>query len=144
VNIPEATLASALDVMNDAALSPKERLQKLVDIQAAALQDMVAEQTSAWNTLQEQWRQQSQALPEIGGQRLTESLAQIKKGLDSAGANPAFYDALTVTGAGNHPEVIRVLHALTKPFVEKSPVSGSPPKGSLSAAERLYPSMAKE
>lgn len=134
-------LDRALDVMNDAALSPKERFEKLVELQSTLVQRSVAEAEAAWTGMQNQWRQEAQALPEIGGAKLPETLAAIKKGLDVSGADTAFYEAMALTGAGNNPHVIRVLHALTKPLSEGKPVLGTPPKGPLSIEAKLYPTM---
>lgn len=134
-------LSSALEVMNDAALSPGERLQKLVDLQTQAGAMSATAQEAAWTDLQTQWRKEAEALPEIGGAKLPETLAQIKKGLDSIGVTKDFYDAMTLTGAGNNPHVLSALAKLTRGLVEGKPVLGEPPKGKLSLAEKLYPTM---
>jgi hypothetical protein len=134
-------LDKAIEVMNDSALSPKERLQKLVDLQANLVQRANEASEAAWTGMQNQWRQEAEALPDIGGAKLPETLATIKKGLDLSGADKAFYEAMVLTGAGNNPHVIRVLHALTKNLSESKPVLGEPPKGKLPLEARLYPTM---
>lgn len=138
-------LSKALDIMNDAAMSPADRLQKLVDLQQSVVSLTANAAAEAWTGMQTQWRQEVQALPEIGGAKLPETLATIKKGLDQSGADKAFYDAMTLTGAGNNPAVVKVLYALTKNLSEGKPVLGEPPKGKLPIEARLYPTMfAKE
>lgn len=142
---PEVT-ESFLSIINDPALSRAELAQKIVDLQLDLNTKGTAAAESAaqalWDQTQETWRTEAKALPEIGGAKLPETLATIKKGLDAAGADKAVYDALDLTGAGNHPAVIKVLHALTKNLAEGKPVSGSPTSGSLTQAERLYGSSA--
>lgn len=134
-------LDRALEVMNDTALSPRDRVQKLVELQSMLASRAAKEAETAWTTMQNEWRQQAAALPEIGGAAMPQTVATIQKGLKVAGATPAFFEAMALTGAGNHPEVLRVLHALTKNLSEGAPVSGTPPKGKLSPEQRLYPNL---
>lgn len=134
-------VSKVLDIMNDAALTPAERLQNLIDLQLSVSQLTANAAAEAWTGMQTQWRQEVQALPEIGGAKLPETLAIIKRGLDKSGADKAFYDAMTLTGAGNNPAVVRVLHALTKNLSEGKPVLGDPPAGKLPVEARLYPTM---
>jgi len=139
---PDTTLlGSALEVMNDTNLSPKERLQKLVDLQQQAGQLGAQAQEKSWTDMQNQWRKEATELPNIGGAKLPETLAQIKKGLDSIGVQPGFYEAMRLTGAGNNPHIISALAKLTSGLVEGSPVLGDPPKGKLTMAQKLYPTM---
>lgn len=139
----EAVLATdeALRIINDPAMSKKDRAQALFELNTKILTNMVEEQTATWRAMNDDWISKSKELPEIGGAKLPETLAGIKKGLDTLGATPEFYEALRITGAGNHPEVIRVLYAATKHLKEGAPVSGEPPKGKLTLASALYPSM---
>lgn len=142
--VDEESLSSALEIMNDAELSAKDRLQKLVDLQAALAQRGAEQQAQAWNELQDQWRAEVQADPEIGGAKMAENLAQIKKGLEAAGAPKEFFDALRFTGAGNNPHIVRMFHKLTKPYAEGRPVSGEPAQGKLKLEQKLYPTMKQE
>ena len=142
VTVDEASMASALEVMNAADLSPKERLEKLISLQHEVMTRAAKESEDAslklWNDTQDQWRKEAQALPELGGAALPKTLATIKKGLEAVGADKSVFEALDVTGAGNHPAIIRVLHALTAKLAEGGPQSGTPTRSSLSQAERLY------
>lgn len=142
--VDDTTLGSALEIMNDADLSPKDRLQKLVDLQASLAKSAEEAQAAAWTDTQNQWREEVQSDPELGGAKMGEVLARIKKGLEIAGADQGFFDAMKLTGAGNHPAVLRVLNKLTLPLAERGPVSGSPPNGKLSVEARLYPTMTKQ
>lgn len=140
--VPEETMTSFLGIMNNAELTPAARAAALIELQA---QTMTASQEAAatanktlWDETQTTWRTEAQALPEIGGAKLPETLATIKKGLETVGADKATFDAFNLTGAGNHPAIIKVLHALTKPLAEGGNVSGSPAKSELSQADRLF------
>jgi hypothetical protein len=142
ITLDEAQLTPFLEIMNTADLTRAELAQKLVDYQVSSQQtageaaDEAA--TSMWNETQKEWQTQANALPDIGGAAMSETLATIKKGLTLVGADAATFQALDLTGAGNHPEVIKVLHALTARLSETAPVAGSPPTGTLSQADRMY------
>jgi len=138
---PEAVEAF-LAIMNDPALPRAELAQKLVDLQVSeSLKANEAATTAAqtlWTETQAQWQKDAKALPDIGGAKLPETLSTIKRGLDVIGADKAFYEAMDLTGAGNHPAIIRVLFAATKGLVEGAPIGGAPPKGVLSQADKLF------
>lgn len=140
--IPDETMTGFLDIMNNAEMAPADRAAALIALQTQA---MTASQEAAatanetlWNETQTAWRTEAQALPEIGGAKLPETLATIKKGLEAVGADQATFDAFNLTGAGNHPHIIKVLHALTKPLMEGGHVSGTPAQSQLSQADKLF------
>ena len=138
---PDAATAF-LGLINDQKLTRAELAQKIVDMQInLSEKGTSAAQTAAatlWESTQSDWQKAVTALPEIGGRNLAQSLATIKSGLEKAGATKATFEALDLTGAGNHPEVVRILHALTKPLAEGRQIGGNAPAGSLSQADRLY------
>lgn len=148
IEVPEEAMTEFLGLMNDAQLSAGERANKLLALQSnfitTALESVGKQIESQWESTQQEWRTQAQALPEIGGAKLPETLATIKKGLDAVGATKETYAALDLTGAGNHPEIIRVFHALTKHLAEGRPVSGAPTKGPLSQAEKMFGATSQE
>jgi hypothetical protein len=139
--IPE-TVTSFLEIMNDQTLSRADLAQKLVDLQLSesgkANEAAMTAAQSLWTETQDQWRAEAKALPELGGANLDKTLSAIKKGLDTIGADKAFFDAMDLTGAGNHPAVIRVLYAATKHLQEGAPIGGTPPKGPISKADVLF------
>lgn len=142
ITLDEEQLTPFLEIMNSPDLSRAELAQKLVDYQVssqtAAGEAAEEAATSMWNDTQKEWQTAATALPEIGGAALPETLATIKKGLTAAGADKATFEALNLTGAGNHPALIKVLHSLTKGYAETPPVTGAPPEGKLSQADRMY------
>lgn len=142
MEIPEETLNEFLSILNDAEAKPADRATKLVSLQQAvttkALEAVTQQLETSWTETQNQWRAEASALPEIGGKALPATLATIKKGLEAVGATKETFAALDLTGAGNHPEIIRMLHALTKPLAEGKPISGSPTRGPLTQAEKIF------
>jgi hypothetical protein len=140
--LDEAQLTPFLEIMNTADLTRAELAQKLVDYQVSS-QTAAGEAAdeaaiSMWNDTQKEWQTEANALPTLGGAAMPQTLATIKKGLDTMGADKATYEALDLTGAGNHPAIVKILHALTKGLSETPPVPGSPPEGKLSQADRMY------
>jgi len=140
---------SALAIINDPKLTAQEIGKQLIEMQIKATQEAngaaedaakAAEKAgdTAWDEMQVEWQAKAKALPKIGGENLTGTLTTIKAGLKKVGASKETFEAFALTGAGNHPEVIRVLHALTLPLAESGPIQGSQNSPKLSRAERLY------
>jgi hypothetical protein len=129
--------------MNDEKLTPAERAQKLVDIQTGLMTKVAEANYKAWTDLQDKWQEEVRADPEIGGEKLAPALGEISKLLDRYGS-PELRLALTETGAGNHPQVVRFLHKLAKDLGEGGPVLGAPTTAKESLADRMYPSMKKQ
>lgn len=113
---------------------------ELVKAAVADVQKTYAEQNAAeWQKLQETWLAEAKKMPDIGGDKMDQTLSVVAKALDKFGTKGA-RDAFDLTGAGNHPEIIRFVHAMASKLVEAPPVSGGPLKPSQSIADRLYPS----
>lgn len=148
LEVPEETLTEFLSVMNDSELDPKGRAEKLLGLQQSfmttVLEDVGKHLETSWNETIEGWEKQVQALPEIGGKALPQTLATIKKGLETVGATKETFQAFDLTGAGSNPEIVRVLFALTKHLAEGSPVSGSPTKGPLTLEQKMFGNMKQE
>jgi hypothetical protein len=97
---------------------PQEQAQKLIDLHAAQLQQFVAaqqEQSSAyWNRTNAEWRQAFEADPQIGGNRKDTALNIARGALTDLTPDPGqrakLFEGLTLTGMGNHPELIRVMN----------------------------------
>ncbi|MDH5670479.1 MAG: hypothetical protein OEY86_20960 [Nitrospira sp.] len=138
--VDEGAMTDFLSLMNDTEISAAERAQKLIDLQFTIAEEAAKASQALWNKTQVDWQAEARALPEIGGDNLEKTLASIKAGLDKLGATDETYAALNFTGAGNHPEVIRILHKATAHLVEGQPPAtpGSPAKGKLSQADRMY------
>ena len=142
LDLDESGLSDALEIINNPKLSQQEVGKQLIDMQIKATQEaMDAADTAgnaAWDEMQTKWQDDAKALPKLGGDNLQKTLTTIKAGLKRAGASKETFEALTLTGAGNHPEIIRVLHALTAPLAEGKPTQGSVTSPNLSQAERIF------
>lgn len=98
-----------------------------------------------WKSTQETWQTTVKADPEIGGAKLDGVISTIHKAIDQFGGDKgidaaAFREALTFTGAGNNPAVIRVLSRMAKAVTEATPVNPNPGGAKRDPASLLYPS----
>lgn len=119
--------AKELNLTNEAA-------QKLLSSMAPV---MAARQADQLQAHQQEWRGQAEADQEIGGVKLTESLATAKKAL-SAYATPEFVTWLEQTGLGNHPEVIRTFYRAGKAISEDTLVTGTQRPAAQRDARSMY------
>lgn len=137
---------SAFAEVLNGELSPQERGQKLVDLYLASQEAMnkagQEAAVAAWNSMNEQWRTELRALPEFAS-GFEAGLGEIKQALTSLGAKDEFFHALDLTGAGNNPHVVQMLHKLTRPYVEGQSVGGEAPavRSQATMLAAMYPSM---
>lgn len=136
----EPTMKSLVDLLNDGAVSPAERLQKLVDLHTAAIQASSEANTKAWTDLQEKWQADFKADPVIGGAKFDQSISTIGKLMTEYG-DQELRDWMDSTGAGNSPAMGRFLVKLGAKLTEGPPVSGAPTGSAESAARRIYTTM---
>jgi hypothetical protein len=140
VEIDEATLGEATEMFKDIGL-PQDKAQKLVDFYTGKLAAAAEAPQKLWEATQTEWQGQVRSDPEIGGAKLDAAIATAAKAIDKFGG-PALRDALDITGAGNHPEVVRFFARVGATLSEAEFVTGSP-KGSAaakpSAATVLFP-----
>lgn len=131
-----------LGVVNNQELTGDARAQALVDLYLKTAKQASDQGSAAWETTQTQWQDQAKADTEIGGDKLPAVLATVSKAIERFGS-PELREAMDLTGAGNHPAVIKFLYNMAKQFNEGTPVSGAAAGGAISLAERMFPSMAK-
>lgn len=120
------------DLLGNAELSPQERGQQLLDLHVKALADvqkasadaMAEESKATWTRMNDEWRGQIKDLPEFKENPDAEA-GKVLQALKAVGADEKFFQAMDLTGAGNHPAVLQVLHRLAKPFMEGGSVSGN-------------------
>jgi hypothetical protein len=122
-SIPEELGGAFVELMNNPPESRAEFANKMLELHTNLLQSVADEHASRWEALQEEWRAGVRSLPEIGGDNLDRSLGQIAKVIDRYG-DKEVRDALSVTGAGNHPALVKFFHAIAKDLNEKPPVKG--------------------
>lgn len=131
VTLSEELGKSLADVLNNVELSPQDRGQQLLDLHLKALGETQASleasfkeaSKTAWTTMNDQWRAQIKDLPEFKANPDVEA-GKVLQALIAVGADEKFFAAMDLTGAGNHPAVMQVLHRLTKPFIEGGSVNG--------------------
>lgn len=115
--------------------------QKLIDRHVKAVQAQGQQMTELWADTQKKWQDEVKADPEIGGAKLPEVRTTIGKALAEYGA-PGLKKALIITGAGNHPAMIKTLYNMARALTEGGHVAGNPPKAKAkpdSLAAALYP-----
>lgn len=127
LEIPEELGTAFTEALNSPDLSPQERGQRLLDLYANSAEQMreagEAAATEAWMNLNEEWRTATRALPEFAS-NFEGELGAIKQALVAAGAGDEFFSVLDLTGVGNNPHVLSVLHKLTQPLREGAAVGG--------------------
>ena len=138
--VDEASMTKFLDIMNNAEMTPAERAQALINLQAEVMNAASERGSQLWQQTQDQWRQEAEK--EFGNE-LQPVLGNIKQLIDDYG-DDEFLEVMDTTGAGNHPAMIRFLNKLAKErSVEGAPATGAPGTAGRTAAEILYPSQGK-
>ena len=112
---PEA-LAQAHALFNEARL-PQQQAQKFIDLAMARERAAAERGVKAFHELQDKWLAEIKADPEIGGERLAQAVAQATRVLERL-AVPGLKEALNVTGAGNHPAVVKAFVRLGRILAE--------------------------
>lgn len=107
-------VARDLNLTQDAA-------QKVLDKMAPVIASRQIEQIEA---VQAQWAEETKADKELGGDKLDENIAIAKGALDKFGS-PGLKTLLNDTGAGNNPEIIRLLYRVGLATREDTVVPGS-------------------
>jgi hypothetical protein len=120
-----------------------EAAQDIVDMVAPKLTDALTAPYQLWKKTQETWQAEAKADSEFGGPNFARNMASIAKVLDQH-CDPKLRDALNVTGAGNHPAIIRSFWRLAQILTEPSHVAAAKPASvSKDAAGVMYPSHTK-
>lgn len=150
--------ASAL--FKEAGLT-QARATKLVDLYSRQMQQSSQASLQSVKDMRAGWVKEAKALPNIGNELGPQGkvVQQLGRALDTLVSTQAitaklandFKQTLDLTGAGDHPAVIKVIHALTSHFAEGTAVRGGGPSkfgqsqpGSerRSAADEIYPNLA--
>ena len=146
-----AAIESATPLFRELGLS-QDQAQKLVDFYSTQVGKINAENEGYMETLRTQWREELKADKDIGG-KLDQVKVEIGRGLDRL--PPAVRDnikaAMDMTGAGDHPAVIKAIHAFASLIGEGTHVSGGGPSPNgqsktgvasrPSAAQSMYPNL---
>lgn len=136
--VSDESLAPFIGFLGEAKLS-QEQGQRLMDLHAAEIQrlqeQMAESQQRTFDTMREGWREQFEKDPDLGGNRRQTTINSVV-GLIRHFASDADHlrrtlQVLDYTGAGDHPDVIRLLANAAKgmapQYREGVPVSAGRP-----------------
>jgi hypothetical protein len=134
---PEA-LEHAHALFNEARL-PQEQAQKFIDLAMAREKAAAERGVKAFHELQDKWLAEIKADPEIGGDKLAAAVAQAAHVLERL-AVPGLKEALNMTGAGNHPAVVKAFVRLGRLLAEDrfSPGREAAPQPPRTPADIIY------
>ena len=144
-----AVVEKATPIFKELGLS-QDAAQKLVDFYNA----QAAESTKLVNDMRAEWRTQMSALPEVASNpKATEDMGRAKATIfenDPKGL-AAFNEAMDLTGAGDHPAIVKAFLRFASRVNEGTHVSGRSPSSEgqaapnksvrPSAAQALYPNL---
>lgn len=120
-----------------------ESVQAVVSALGPKLAEQMAAPMKAWIALNETWQAEVKADPVIGGANLPATIRTVADAISLVSTPEearAAREALTMTGAGNNPAIVRLMHRMASRLVEKGAVQGNSPAESRSPAAVLYPS----
>lgn len=145
--VDEKQMTAFKEILTDEKLSPQDRGNKLIEIHANALKAAVEGPVTTWMNLQTEWQAKVKADPETGGPNFAANEVTIGKFIDEIGGKEAkaMREAFVFTGAGNHPELVRLMLRAGKALTEGSMVSGAALGAKTQtleqAAAAMYPTM---
>jgi hypothetical protein len=123
------------EAMSDLLTTYADRMKAASEASAKTYQD-----------LNDKWQNEVKADPEIGGDKLPATLQTVAKVLDDPRfAVPGVKEALTYTGAGNNPQIVKLLYKMSAALTEGGHVSGNPagasPQKVQPGASAMYPNL---
>jgi hypothetical protein len=138
VAVDPESLAAATDLFRASSLD-QEQAQKFIDLAVSREQAAARKGAQAFVDLQNRWVSEIKADPDIGGNRLAASLASASRAIDRL-AVPGLREALNLTGAGNHPAVVKAFVRLGQMISEDRflPGKDAAPAAPRSPAEVIY------
>jgi hypothetical protein len=138
MSVDTDALAQARALFSEARL-PQEQAQKFIDLAVSRERAAAEAGARAFVELQNKWVSEIKADPDIGGARLNASLAAAARAIDRL-AVPGLKEALTLTGAGNNPAVVKAFVRLGQMISEDrfAPGHAAAPAVPRSPAERIY------
>ncbi len=138
-------LMSGFKEVAAAAKLPQAEAQKLVDMHVAQLTAVAKEPYDLWHKTQRDWQSEIKADAEIGGlnfeTKTQPALAEFVRvfGGDASGQK-TLRDAMSFTGAGNNPAIVKALARAGAILMEgKTIAGGKPAVQARDIASTLYP-----
>ena len=144
MELDASALEAATPIFKDLGLTT-EQAQKLADVYASQMAKVAQQQRETWTKQHEGWVSDMKADAEFGGDKLASSLSTMSHVIDKVMGNEAaaFKQMLDLTGAGNHPQMARLLYRVGKAIGEDGLVRGSN-AGAMTEndlAKSLFPTM---
>lgn len=134
---PESVKAFSA-VANELKL-PQEAAQKLAAWYDKHSTEKATANTSAWKAVNDGWVDAGKKDAEIGGEKWDTSVEHCRAAIKSFGTKE-FTDMLNLTGAGNHPEMIRFLTRVHNATKEDKMISGGQgAQGGKDIAKIMFP-----
>ena len=131
---------------------PQDKAQALVDLVGPKIAEQMQAPYKAWTETQAKWTEEVKADPEFGGADFKEKIGMAIAPIFQPGpSNPIcktaadvkeLKQALSFTGAGNNPAVVRAFARLGRAMSEPGAFSGRPINSGQKFVDQMYPSMA--
>ena len=128
-----------LEVMNDPKLDATARGVELYKLQSDVMKGLSEKEAADFAKTNEEWQAATEADPLFANGKLAPALAQVSKLVDKYGT-AELRSALDLTGAGNHPEVVKFFYKIAKDLNEPGadPINTRPASAEKTQAQRLY------
>lgn len=139
IELDTALLDGIAPTLKDLNLSHSQA-QALVDKFIEAQTAKSQAKTKEWGETVAGWQDEAKKDPDIGGAKWEETKAASTRAIRVLGT-PALTKYLEASGAGNHPELIRIMAKVGSMVSEDDPAISENPggKGGKDASARLYP-----
>lgn len=137
VEVDSAALDEAQSLFAEARLS-QPQAQKLVDLYAGKMNELVQRQISAAESRQTAWVAEVKNDPELGGRRFEQARAAAQRALNRFGT-PELRRTLDELWVGNNPQLFRFFVRVGQAVSEDRYVGAQSSASRLTAAETLYP-----
>ena len=137
VEVDTAALEQAQSLFAEARLS-QPQAQKLVDLYAAKMNELVQRQISAAESRQKAWVTEVKNDPDLGGRRFESARAAAQRAFSRFGT-PELRRSLDELGVSNSPQLFRFFVRVGQSVSEDRYVGAQSSASRLSAAETLYP-----
>ena len=146
-----AAVGAATPIFRELGLS-QDQAQRLVNFYSEQIGKINSENEGFMETMRTQWREELKADKEIGG-KLDQVKVEIGRALDRLppAVRDNFKAAMDMTGAGDHPAVIKAIHSFASLIGEGTHVTGNAPSehgqsktgvsNRPSAAQSMYPNL---
>ena len=137
VEVDAVALEQAQSLFAEARLS-QPQAQKLVDLYAGKMSELVQSQISAAESRQKAWVADVKNDPELGGRRFEQARASAQRALNRFGT-PELRRTLDELWVGNNPQLFRFFARVGQALSEDRYVGAQSSASRLTAAETLYP-----